>query len=290
VTLIADDKGKTGDDSPADENLEGAIAQLLSLRDGDNALPALVRYGPRAIPALCSFLFRRDPSGIYQPRRWAVEALATLSAYDVLRDYLIAPHNATDPAERIGDEAVVNAAARALSKVRHEWVFQLLLNLARRHPPAGVIEALGEFDRPDAIPYLIDALAEDDCRMVAEAGLRHLGFAAQPALLQASLTRRPSTERESETSFRQRRSALQLLTEIGISRQQWASVRELISDRDSQIAVLACKLCPLSAHADDKNAVVRRLKELLQGANWILAMDIEHCLGNHLGEERSNNT
>ena len=66
-----------------------------------------------------------------------------------------------------------------------------------------VVEALGAFDRHEALPYLIEALAEDDCRIIAENSLRRLGIAARPALLQAALTRRPSAINESETSLRQ---------------------------------------------------------------------------------------
>jgi hypothetical protein len=103
--------------------------------------------GPSVIPAVRAFLFRRERSGIYQPRRWAVDVLAALHAYGVLEDYLKRPRIAADPVERAGDEAVANAAARALSRVREEWVFRLMLDLAEWHLTSGVVEALGSFNR-----------------------------------------------------------------------------------------------------------------------------------------------
>jgi hypothetical protein len=259
---------------------EATVARLLNLYDGEMGVLDLILHGPRAIPALRVFLFRRDRSGIYQPRRWAIEVLAALGAHDVLRDYLLAPHEATDPVERTGDEAVVNAAARALSKVRQEWVFRLLLDLAGHRISAGVIEGLGSFDRPEAIPALIEALAEDDCRAIAEACLQRLGTAAQPALLLAALKRRPSAHNESETSLRQRRSALRVVAERELAPRDRHVLRELMADRDSRIAVLACKLCLGSAAEEEKIAVIRRLEELTRNADcdWILAMQIRHVL------------
>jgi hypothetical protein len=233
--------------------------------------------GPAVIPAVREFLFKRDRSGIYQPRRWAVEVLAALHAHDVLADYLLAAHNASDPVERAGDEAVINAAARALAGVREEWVFRLLLNVVRRHFSAGVVEALGAFDRQEALPYLIEALAEDDCRIIAENSLRRLGSAARSALVHAALGRRSSPSDESETDLRQRRSALGLLVEMRPSLAEWEQVRRLMWDRDARIALLACTICLHVAPAAEKRSAILHLEKLRQDVDWILAMEIDHC-------------
>jgi hypothetical protein len=277
MARIAHPRRKGGGDNRADIT-EATVAQLLNLYDGDIGALDLILRGRRAIPALRAFLFRRDRSGIYQPRRWAIEVLAALGAYDVLRDYLLRPHEATDPVERAGEEAVINAAARAIAKVRQEWVFQLLLNLARQRISAGVIEALGSFDRLEAVPALIAALAEDDCRAIAEACLQRLGAPAQPALLHTALERQPSPCNESETSLRQRRSALRALTEQRFVPQDWQVLRELVADGDSQIAVLACKLWLQSHPATEADLAICRLEELSASADWILAMQIKWLL------------
>jgi hypothetical protein len=132
------------------------------LHDDDTGAMALMLIGSSAIPAVLSFLFEPKPSGIYQPRRWAVDVLAAMNATDVLADFLKEDRNASDPIERAGDAAVINAATRALSRTQQDWVFDLLRDLVPRQPSSGVIEALGAFNRSAAIPHF--TLAEDDCR------------------------------------------------------------------------------------------------------------------------------
>ena len=266
---------------PLPNDVQHAIDRLKSLHEGDLGILEVIACGTRAIPALRALLFAREGSGLYQTRCRAVAALAALGAYDVLKDFLSARREAVDPVERVGDEAVTNAAALALANVREELVFQLLLALAKRRPLAGVIGALGAFSRAEAIPYLIDALAEDDCRVTAEAALRKLGRSAQPALLQAADLRLPSPERESVSSRRRRRSALGLSAELGISRKTWRALRQLMQDEDKRIAVLACCICLEINSVSDVNNAVHRLIDLLPDADWMLADEIENCLTLH---------
>jgi hypothetical protein len=91
------------------------IDRLRALREADRAVLDLSALGPVAIPALRHFLFRREPSGLYQPRCDAVAALAALRADEVLLDFLEAAPEVeiADPVERTGEDAVINAAARA---------------------------------------------------------------------------------------------------------------------------------------------------------------------------------
>jgi hypothetical protein len=171
--------------------------------------------------------------------------------------------------------------------VREEWVFRLMLDLAPWHLTSGVVEALGSFNRLEAIPHLIHALAEDDCRTIAEAALQRLGAAAVSGLTQAALRRMPSPKSESETSLRQRRSALRVLGQGPLSLPQWRSIRSLLTDEDPRVAVLACGLCPSYADRDDKAAAVRRLNQLLPNADWLLTMDIRHRLEDLRGEDET---
>lgn len=127
-------------------------------------------------------LFERDPSDLFEVRCRAAYALAALGAHKVLLEFLRLPHDASDPVERLGDDAVINAAARAVAKWREEHIFRLLLALAKRRILPGVIAALGSFSRPEAIPCLVDALAEDECRPAAEATLSNLNQSARLVL------------------------------------------------------------------------------------------------------------
>jgi HEAT repeat protein len=177
---------------PIPEDVRHAMAKLKSLYADDLCIDEVAACGKPAVPALRELLFEREPSGLYQLRRRAVEALVALGAYDVLMDFLRVPREADDPVERLGDEAVINAAALALAKLREEQVFQLILSVAKRRHLAGVTAALGSYHRHEAIPHLIDALAADDCRPAAETALKKLGRLVQPALLEAAILPLPS--------------------------------------------------------------------------------------------------
>jgi hypothetical protein len=142
----------------------------------------------------------------------------------------------------------------------------------------GVIAALAAFHREEAIPYLLGALAEDDCRLLAEPAL--VSFAALPALLRGATLRSPSASIESETSIRKRRSALSLLMEIGVPPDSWPSLRDLVLDREPRIAVLACELCFSVAEAEWSDAT-HRLIGLLKHADRRLESDVEECLVRH---------
>ena len=47
-----------------------------------------IALGKEAIPPLRELLFKREPSGLFETRRRAVEALASLGAYKTLVDFL----------------------------------------------------------------------------------------------------------------------------------------------------------------------------------------------------------
>jgi hypothetical protein len=268
------------------DDVQHAMDRLKSLHEGDLGIVEITACGTRAIPTLRALLFARERSGLYHARRGAVAALAALGAYDVLMDFLTARREAGDAVERLGDEAVTNAAALALTNLREERVFQLLLALVGRRLLPGVIGALGTFRRPEAIPHLTDALAEDDCRVTAEAAIRKFGRAARPALIEAADLRLPSPDPESVSSRRRRRSALGLLAELGISRKAWRKLRHLMQDEDAHVAVLACNIgLEINSIADVDDAV-HRLIELLHDADWMLAEEIATCLTLHFDKAK----
>jgi hypothetical protein len=260
--------------------LELAIQKLKSLHDGDQGLIETVAYGIEAIPALRALLAEREPSGLFQARCRAVEALAALKAYDVLAEFLSTPREASDPVERFGDEAVINAAARALGGLHEPRIFELLMWLAQTRPLPGVIAALGASGRAEAIPYLVEALAEDESCLAAEAALREFGSLAHQALAVAACRSSPG-EPESESRLRQRRRALELLAESGVRPELWSVLRNLMKDEDPKIAVLACKICLSSAPGPERRGAVLRLLSLLPGADFLLKEEINQSLAGH---------
>jgi hypothetical protein len=132
---------------PAGDPRQAEIARLVqnlnSLEEGERTVAKLMAYGRLAIEPLRLFLFEGKPSVIYQPRRWAVEALAAIGAKEVLIDYLKWKKEIPDPAVRFGEEPVENAAARALAAWRTDEVFETLLDVSRRRSQLGFVEALG---------------------------------------------------------------------------------------------------------------------------------------------------
>jgi hypothetical protein len=265
-----------------DDAVRRAVAKMKSFQDGDLAVLEVVACGDRAIPSLKAVLFDREPSGLCQVRTRAVDALAQLGAQDVLKEFLGTTRDVTDPVERLGEDAVINAAARALAHSNDPGIFELLGRLARRPCLDGVIFALGTFRQAKAIPLLIEALSEDGSRLVAEAALKKMGAMTRSALIETAIRHSSLHEHESESRLRQRRSVLKLLAEMGVSRRIWQAVRHLMRDKDTRIAVLACEICLAKGSPSEKSEAVLRLLRLYASADWTLRDEIERYLVAHL--------
>jgi HEAT repeat protein len=260
---------------------ERLIARLQTLLNADRAILELTALGPTAVPPLRRFLFRREPSGLYEPRVHAVAALAALRAEDVLLDFLwSAPDvDIVDPIERTGEDAVVNATARALAQRRDNEAFAALIRIAEWRCLAGVVEALGEMRRKKAIPYLIKGLTSDFTRRAAETALRKFGAAARPALIGVALNAEPSLEFETVSSLRTRRSAVTVLRDIGVTLEQWSVLQPLMWSTDEWLSALACNLALAPGQPTlDKEDAVRRLFHLLRSSDWLLTVEIESWL------------
>jgi len=217
---------------------ERALRAMVSLGTGDAAVADVVASGCQMIPPLRAILFRRDASGLFEVRCRVVDALARLGAHFVLSEYLETWPQAIDPVERLGDEAVLSAAAAALAKSGTETGLDLLLFLAQSgRLLRGIVWGLGRYRDRRTIPVLVSALLEDECRPVAEEALAKLGAVARPALLQVAAA--PSQGNESVS--RQRRSALRILA--GISTPQIRRQMEALArDRDTAVAAVACEV------------------------------------------------
>ena len=261
--------------------LRRAIEKLRSVHNGEQGLLEAIACGAQAIPALRALLFAREPSGLFQTRCLAVQGLASLEASDVLIDFLSARPEIADATERVGEDAVINAAARALMGRRDELLFDLLMTIAETRLLPGVIAALGAFGRVEPLPYFIAALAEDESRPAAGSALRDLGPSACEALAAVAASRQSSRAEESQSRIRQRRSALILLSEIGMQPHLWPVLRQAMWDQDARISALACQICLSVADECEKPDAVRRLVGLLENADYLLSLKIEQCLATH---------
>jgi len=261
-----------------DSEIERLIAQLASLRDGAKAVALLIACGARAIPPLRGLLLNGRPSGTYQPRCWAVEALGGLGAKEALMEYLARRKEIADPVARFGEEAVRSEAARQLGSWRDEDVFQLLLDLVRGKFLVGAIEALAEFGRVEVIPHFDRALEDDFYRPAAEDGFRKLGAAAREALILSALTPLSVATNEHRSSLRRRKSALMLVGEIGIRVEDWDRLRPLLEETEPEVVVGAARLAMVIADSAERRAITHRLLAVLPAAEWFLQDEIENCL------------
>lgn len=268
-------------------DVKDAMAKLISIINGDKGVAAAVACGPRALPALRAVLWARELGNLYETRRRAVTALAHLRDYQSLVEFLESPPNRPDALEKIAQEALMNACARALAASDESRLVPLLLDTLRRRPLIGAIETLGQLNRPEAIPYFIDALAEDSSRPAAEAALRRLRQDSTMALRDAALLQVPSARDESMSSRRRRLAALRLLAECASpSSEPWPPLQELVNDSAPRIATAACALCLVNADALNATSAIVRLIELLGSADWPVSSDIQHCLARHIDRAR----
>lgn len=254
------------------------IDELYSLKRGKDAVEGLVRCGPAAIMPLRLFLLEGRPRKIFQPRLWAVEALARLGAKGILVEYLLQEKEIPDPEDRFGEEAVESAAARFLSSWRSQNDYQVLLKLSERRMLLGLIDALAEYKRPESIPYFERALEDDFYRPAAENAFLKLGILSSGALALSAITSTANSTLESPSSLERRRSAVRILNRIGISADHWKILRNLISESDQELAVGGAKLGIEFADKVERALIAHKLIELLSSVPWYLQEDLEDIL------------
>jgi HEAT repeat protein len=260
---------------PTEAQIARLVQRLTSPQEGERAVVQLTACGRSATGALKRFLLEGKPSSDYQPRRRAVEALAGIGAKETLIEFLKLQKDIPDPAVRLSEELVENAAAKALAIWRTHDVVQALLEYALPHPRPGLVEALAEFDQVEAIPYFITSLEDDACRLAAEQALRRIGGRSAVALLAAALT---FAEEESSASLKRRIRALDLLSEIGPPPAFWPLLRPLMDDSHADVVIAACNLAGRIGRFEDKRAATLRLLAILRFADWFAQGNIENTL------------
>lgn len=259
------------------ERIRELMTQLDSLIDGEAASAKLAACGPAAVEPLRCFLLAGQPSGVPQPRCWAVRALWGLGATDVLIEYL-EREPASDPVIRLAEEAVQRQAALVLASSGAEDVFQLLLRLARRQSIPGVIEALGRFNRREAVPLFLHALEDDFCRPWAEAALEGHIDRDRDLLLRSALEPVPDAIHETRASLRRRRALLLMLRGQTLTMEEAHALSPVIDSADVELAVSASAIVLALGTADDRRHTRRRLEALEALAPWDVHSDIRTLL------------
>lgn len=272
------DNQSLANDTLIDNDIAKLIERLHALKEGEKVLAALVHCGHRAIEPLRRFLFDGRPSSVYHPRQRAVQALAALGAQDILIEYLTREKNIPDPIDRYGEEAVEGTAARLIGRWRTDTVYAVLLQLLRRKPLPGLIDAIGAFHRTEPIPELIACLGDSVCCTFAEEALRKVDQAAYRELLAAARRPEPSEEYESPSSLCRRRTVLRLLAELGVSADDWPHLSPLQDDRDPEIVIRACRIALAVPQENENILAVSRLVGMLCDVPWFLRIEMEDWL------------
>jgi hypothetical protein len=254
------------------------IDRLNSLVDGPQASMQLVEVGAAAIAPLKRYLLAEAPRGIFQPRQWAVEALAALGAKDVLFEYLARDDHVSDPVVQHGEDAVRNTAARLIARWKTDEVFQLLLSLADKRVLPGVIWGLGEFRRAEALPRLEQALEDDVARPAAEEAFAKFGVTAAGTLVSAAMRRVMNEDEEVPSSLLRRRSAAKILADTGLGNSFWPRLLPLLNESDPEVVVHAAKLAVVVGSELDKKLTVSALLSILPDAPWYVREDAAGCL------------
>jgi hypothetical protein len=254
------------------------IDRLNSLVDGQQASMQLAGFGAAAIAPLRQFLLTGTPRGIFQPRQWAVEALAALGAKDVLFEYLERDFHISDPVVRHGEDAVRNTAARLIARWKTDEVFSLLMSIADKRLLPGVIWALGEFHRAAALPSLERGLEDDVSRPAAEEAFVKFGETAASTLVSAATRRITNEDEEDPSSLLRRRSAAKILAETGLGKRFWPKLLPLLDESDPELVVHAAKLAVVVGSELDKKLAVSSLLRTLPDAPWYLREDAAGCL------------
>lgn len=231
-----------------------------------------------AIDPLSDFLLSGIPSGIFQPRQWAVEALAALGAQHTLMAYLGRDEQITDPVIRLGEDAVRNTAGRLIAFWKSEDVFELLLKLAQKRTLPGLITALGEFRRDEALPIFERALEDDVARPPAQEALEQFGSRATPLLMATTRRKRMIDGQEVPSSLRRRQVAAQILSESRLAPEDWPDLKGLLDEADSELVIHGAKIADKLAPESDKKHAVSALLRVLPQSPWYVREEAAECL------------
>jgi hypothetical protein len=265
----------------ARDRIAELVTRLDSLLEGADAAARLVACGAAAVGPLRAFLLEGRPSGVFQRRLWAVQALGGLGADDVLIDFLSASPPA-DPIARFGEEVVRGAAARALTESGHPEAQGILQEVARRERLPAALEAIATRSPAASIPILVEALEEDFARDAAAAALRKCGAVACEALTEAALDR----GNDSQRARRRRRAALELLLDIGIDLPTWQRIDCLLDDEDVEIVCTVSRLGLLTSL--DPARIAQRLIAILPQVGWDWLESLEDIAVQAIGRAGSS--
>ena len=259
---------------------EDLIAALDSLIGGEAAAERLIAMGPQVIPLLERVLLDGPSRTIAVPRSRAVRILGELGAWPVLVTYFRQYRRPEDAAVLFAEDGVRSAAAEQLAQWKSDEVYEVLLEAARQRVTGGLIRALSEFGRAEAIPILFLALDDDLCREDAGAALRKMPAASRDYAV-LSLRGAAGAPMSFPASLCRRRAVLQLLRDLGAGREDWPILREYLEDTDADSVIATAAIGFAIAQTADDSAIVSALFRISRHLNWAQEDEVILLLEEH---------
>ena len=263
-----------------EQKIDDLVESLGSLQDGDLAIEMLVARGKKAIPYLSDFLLNRPPRTIALPRCRAVRALGELGACSSLIAYFKKYKRPQDGAVLFAEDAVRSAAARELARYPSTEVFRVLLDAAWERATGGLVLALGEFHRPEAVPLLFEILEDDFCREDAMKALRKLPEAVRQFGI-LSVRGLTGVILDGPAAVRRRRATVQLLSEVGVASSDWPELRKYLFADDAATVVATAKIGFTETSEADWAAIIGVLFKIADRVNSLEEEEIEEMLDAH---------
>jgi hypothetical protein len=181
---------------------------------------------------------------------------------------------------------------------RSEATFATLLKAAEHRATGGLILALAEYSRPESVPLLFRTLEDDLCREEAMNALRKIpditrdyAFRSIPGTL--------SSETRGGSAQARCRATLKLLLQLGVSIQDWHTLRSFLFNHDGNIVLTAAQIGFQIAPSYEYSEIMRRLIAVADGFNWLEEQDaialllshgpFAHSLAKEIMQERESN-
>lgn len=262
------------------EQIDRLIGALDSLKDGDLAVDMLIACGACAIPSLTLYLLKGPPRTVSLPRCRAARALGGLQAYNALLSYFKDYERPQNAAVLFAEDSVRSVVARELLRWRHEEVFRVLLDATKQRATEGLLEALGEFRRPESIPLMFELLGDDLCRAQATKSLlmipnatRQFGLLAIRGVIDA--------KRDLPSALVRRRAILQLLANLGVSPADWEDLYGILRENDAATVLAVAQIGFQVASESSYPRIVTALLRVADTLNWVQESDVLQLLDQH---------
>jgi hypothetical protein len=264
----------------SEQHIDELVESLGSLHDGDRAVDMLVACGKNAIPNLSEFLLNGPPRTISLPRCRAARALGELGACSTLIAYFKQYVRPQDAAVLFAEDAVRSAAARELARYPSAEVFRILIEAAWQRITGGLVLALSEFHRPESVPLLFKTLEDDLCRDDAMNSLRMMPDAVRQFGI-LSVRGLSGVTLDGPSAVRRQRATLQLLSEVGVTWDEWPDLRRFLSGNDPATVLATAKIGFAVADEAEWSAITLSLFKIATHFDSVQEGDVEELLDAH---------